>query len=149
MSSAYSRQSRVLGDIYRLALHQGRSRGFLPPKPNDFRYLRHAHIYLFTTPICRTSECVTGTIHPARPKSRAIASSSPLSGMPPLEYAPLAAIKLRQVAYPNPFCRCSLNRGNIFAKDEEPTKEESMLPRTTLRSSRSRKKRTRRVAIQI
>jgi hypothetical protein len=30
------------------------------------------------------------------------------------------AIKLREVAY----------RGNIFAKNEEPTKEESMLPST-------------------
>ena len=31
------------------------------PSPNDFRHLRHTHNHLFTTPICRTSEYVTGT----------------------------------------------------------------------------------------
>jgi hypothetical protein len=54
MSSAYSRQSRVLGDIYRLALHHGAQPALPATKPNDFRCLRHAHICRFTMPICRT-----------------------------------------------------------------------------------------------
>jgi hypothetical protein len=63
MSSAYSRQSRVLGDIYRLALHQGAQPGLqgvgrdeihplaqviLQPRPP---WVGTAHIF----------ECVTGT----------------------------------------------------------------------------------------
>ena len=54
------------------------------------------------------------------------------------------AIKLREVAYHSclsqPLCRRSLNRGNIFAKNKEPTDEESTdeesIPARTVRYPR-------------
>jgi hypothetical protein len=42
------------------------------------------------------------------------------------EYLDRARLRSR-VGLSQPLCRCSPNRGNIFAKNEEPTNEESML----------------------